>query len=173
MPIMIESPEEFTARHGGKAALVKVKNRWLLPTGASMLHDGFTPAMYEPPDDPANRLKVRAAYHEARVEQFEKDFRKLKRALLGAVDDGGMGATFRWPDDGRYGPAHPTGQRALLHLKRLVHAERVALAQVQEEIDGLPESIEARRRAEQDRKDRQRIEQQRSREQSTIDAITI
>lgn len=172
MPTIIESPQEFTERHGGKAAMVKVKNRWLLPDGASMTHDGFNPAMYEPPDDPASVLQVRATYHEARVEQLESDFHRLKRALLGAVDDG-MSATFRWPADGRYGPPHPTGTAALRHLKRLVHAERVALAQVQEEIDGLPESIEARRRAEQDHKDRQFIDQQRSREQSAIDAISI
>ena len=139
MPQVIETRDEFLARHGGN--LLKVgERRWLLPTGASVTNDGFGAIFHEPPADPWENHEARRDYVQTQLERAEKDFRQLRGTLLGAVDHNGMTLQFSW-DEKEYGPAPverdcfggPSGKAGLLRLKEIVVGRRAALSKIDNE----------------------------------------
>ena len=116
MPIVIELPEEFIARHRGDTfAGQKVQTgtgQWLLADGASIQQMGTnTPLHVEPPPGVRELLELRRKYHSARAVLFEQAFAAMKNARLG------NGVSFSWHPD--YGPNPGDGKAGLFQLRRL------------------------------------------------------
>jgi hypothetical protein len=133
--------QEFLDKNGGERAMVWVAtNRWLLPTGAKVMNDGYLMQLTPPPRDELGNNQARRAYAVANLERVERDFEQLKGALTGVVSEHGMQMRFEWPDK-RYGPmptspggyGRPDGETQLLRLKQFVEQRRVALAAIDDE----------------------------------------
>ena len=82
MPTLVESDQEFIARHGGK--LVRVSPYLiLLPTGASVHESSMGTRCVEPPRDPKQLYQIKRQYWEALIQRGEKDFNQLRATLEG------------------------------------------------------------------------------------------
>jgi hypothetical protein len=190
MPVTIETYQEFAQRHPGKPIRVgytvhkgsvgghiKVGGQFVFPDGAAVSPDNRD-VRSEPPDNPAELLRVRHAYHKEWLARAERDFNQLKNALMGAVERDGLPMTFTWPEED-YGPAPterdprygtPDGAVALSRLKAIVEEHRKAVADLEQQYADLPAvkaarekqaTIDQMRREEADRaaRDRQLISQ--------------
>lgn len=146
MPIVMETFDEFCKRHGGEHLSQKVdKNLWIFPDGAAWRQGHMGPIPFEVPAATSDALNARRTFHATKVAIFAKAFENLKLALTG------MGPTFNWnardlgPDPGD-GDDPVCGRRALLYL-RTKHAEQVqALAEIDRQIEELPETKAKRER---------------------------
>ena len=174
MPQTIESDAEFIARHCGGELPIRSGRQQLLPDGALMVWSELHGWQHhEPPTDASELLRAKRAYHATATGKVEQDFDRLKAAISGATDGTGMAVTFRWPEDGRYGPAPEDGVAALRHLKTIVEQRRAALAEIASEIADLPESRRQRERAEQAEADAYRRREAAASEQAKIQSIEI
>ncbi len=170
MAQLIESFEEWVDHNGG--GLVQVgPGLWLTANGATVKNDGTGPMTFPPAPGLAG-LRNRERYHKTRLTRVEADFRRLKAAVEG-------GEPFRWPEDGRYGPAildrygSPDAIGALRHLQSLVLIERDKLKTVEQLIANAPEMVAQRQQEERLKAmDRERAAQAMARAQEAA-AITI
>jgi hypothetical protein len=132
--------EEFLERHGGNPILTVPDGRTsLLPDGATWTdHGGHYCSLTEPPADKLTRLKLIKQYRTRLLEIAENAFHRLKAALTGAD------FRFRWPEQD-FGPpptdekGRHSGKAALLHLKKLANDRRLAVAEIDKQIEQLPE----------------------------------
>lgn len=132
MPMVIEYPVEFAARHGDR---VKVNDKLLFEDGATASSD--FEQRTEPPQDPYHRLRYRRAFHLAKLKALETSFNRLKGALLGNL------GTFHW-DAELLGPDPGEAVAALEQIKQLVLDQRAKLAKVETELAEQPQEIERR-----------------------------
>jgi len=131
---------DFIRKHGAGWPAVKVLTPRdhrdtgirLLPDGARVEHNGIEHTLVPPPDEPLQQMLASQQYHQLFLQMVEEDFGRLKEALEG------RGYGYVWPADGKYGPAHADGLRALVHLQRLVFNEREILADLETKISADP-----------------------------------
>lgn len=175
MPLLIESLEEYTARHGGRFLKVAA-NRWVAPNGAVIREDALGRRGYEPHTEPGPRLAVQREYAEAALELAEETLDRLRAALLGEKVDG-LRAEFVWDErvTREFGPVpqpEGDGPAAVRALKRAVRERREALARIEEEIEALPENVEkARRRLAQRRFERETAREEEARREAVKKAL--
>lgn len=125
MPVVIETLNEFIARHG---AHVRVDNTLLFHDGA-LLRDFQGPE--EPPTDPYTLLILKREYTRAKVAATEQDFRNLKTGITNQTTFHSMGA----------GPAPPPEAiEELRRLKGVVQELREKLGEIEEQIAACPET---------------------------------
>jgi hypothetical protein len=92
-----------------------------------------------PPTHRPHLLYVQSLYHKACLDRAEKDFRRMRSALMGE------GASFQWPEC--YGNPHTDPAVNLRWLQSLVFKHREALAKIDAEVLATdPEEVERRRR---------------------------
>jgi hypothetical protein len=117
---------------------------WLLPSGARVVNDGGpnSPLLHPAPANAVACLIAQRRYWHERLEQVQRECRSLALALKG------YGEGYRW-DAARYGPAHRTGEAALLHLQALSTTAQTNLAKVVAYLRATPAGQHALEQAEQ------------------------
>ena len=141
--ILIESFEEFAARHGGD--FVKTRGLFLFPSGATC--DEEFSWSHSPPVDPTELLRSRREYVQEKLTRAVGNFRSLKNEVL---EQGRLSATFA----NLPGPPDDAPQE-LQRLKAIVEKWREELQGIEVELEQTPEAISRReRQAEQEAKDR-------------------
>ncbi|MBM4069112.1 MAG: hypothetical protein FJ271_09235 [Planctomycetes bacterium] len=145
----VETVSEFLDRHPGPAVAIG-NGCWLFPDGWRCWNDlaGRDPALtlatapvraMAPPTDAGEMLKMRYRYHSVRAERLAADFARLKSIVLGDAR-----GRFEWDDAAHGGPDPRDAAKALERLRDLTRAERAIVADLQAQIDNLPEEIERR-----------------------------
>lgn len=133
--LMIESWEEFAARHGGNS--IEDNGRILFADGA--MTDTRDMMRWEPPTDPTKRLKNQKWYWQAMVERAEVAFNNAKNDCENRAHWHARGA----------GPGLTANDAAVLkELKNKVTTLRRSLAKIVKQLADTPEEQMRRRMAE-------------------------
>jgi hypothetical protein len=145
--IVVETYRDFSARHGGRPA--KIGDAWYFASGA-IATQGFTGEMqmFEPPEEQLALLQNRRMYHAAKLPRVERDFQRLKGALMGFYDEHHTAITFIW-DESEYGPvppdrdprySMPDNKVWLIKLRDIVMQHRAEIEKIDKEIAEQPEA---------------------------------
>jgi hypothetical protein len=113
-------------------------------------------------------LRAKRNYHTALLARIEGHFNSLKAVLLGTDFNS---EAVRWPE--MFGPDPGDGKARLLRLKLLAQEQREAIAELDQEIEALPE-VAAQRARERAVAEAQREAQSRAEaHRLAIEAITL
>lgn len=138
MPIVIETIEEFCARHG---AFVEINGYRVFADGATC-KVGDVALRKEPPDNLTRLLNQRRCYFAERLRRAEATFRQTQAAL---AEQAAYAARYtNLPTPPQDAPQH------LLRLKQTVEKCRQDLLEINEALTNTPEA-QYRRRQEEDR----------------------
>lgn len=171
---IIESFQEFAARHGGKC-LKDEQDRFIFPDGAVAIQSYRGDwSLFEPSENAEERLEIAKLYWAARVERSETDFRIMKASLTGYQINGQCTpGQYRW-DEREFGPSpSPDGKVALQHLQTIVLQRRDDLKKVEQQIFDLPQNVEKREVEKQVAEEQQRRHVQSSETVYEIEQINI
>jgi hypothetical protein len=89
-PPMTSYREQFIARHGGRDVCLLVDGVFYFPDGASMERSSPFGALWEPPDDLAECLRLQVHYWTNRTAQAEADFSERKSEVLAGPGEAGI-----------------------------------------------------------------------------------
>jgi hypothetical protein len=135
MPTLVESYDEFVARHGGNPC--KVGNVWLMADAARIENHGQGPVCFEPPVHHIECLRLRREYATERLRLAEDAFKQCKATLLGHSDGSGFVPPFNWPKHLGHEPVGGYGSERgpiwLREIRAIVVKRRAALNELGED----------------------------------------
>lgn len=147
----VETLEEWIDRHGGRKAMLRLKEwTWLFPTGARLVNEPtgvMGPRLFEPPGHPEHRLEARREYWQTRLERAENAFHSLKVAITPPSSPDYIPVEpYRW-DEREFGPAPSRdGADCLRWLRDRVKEFRRAVADLDRQYALLPSVVAKRER---------------------------
>lgn len=157
----VEDFREFVVRQGGGDTIKTASGIHLFANGAGWRQGDWGPIPIEAPENLADRLRNQRLYQLTKVNIFEKAFKDLKAALFS------RGPAFTWnvhdlgPDPGDRADDPVVGRAALLYLRDQAANHRTALADIDRQIDDLPEARRIKEAEKLRQENRERMDAQR------------